>query len=296
MLVALDHAASTQRAPDVLSFIDAELARLRPALARRSASDGEEDVAAVETRRDPTEQATNATFYFARGIHPANIVVHRCPPVLARCSLLLNNFVREQSLASRKKQKDIDDRKGSLGFEEKLWAAADLLRNNVDPAEYKHVVLGLLFLKYISDAFSARQGELATLVVTPGSDYFVVGKNKQDAELAGLLEDPDEYTAANVFWVPHDARWEHIQGKRGKTGAHENVAGFAMSAQLAEIQKHGYVLTPGRYVGAEDVEDDGDGFEVKRKQLAGTLRQQQAEAVKLDAAIAANLTELGYGK
>ncbi len=61
-------------------------------------------------------------------------------------------------MASRKKTKDIDDRKGSLGFEEKLWAAADLLRNNVDPAEYKHVVLGLLFLKYISEAFSERQG------------------------------------------------------------------------------------------------------------------------------------------
>lgn len=102
------------------------------------------------------------------------------------------------NLASRKK-KDTDDRKGSLGFEEKLWAAADLLRNNVGPAEYKHVVLGLLFVKYISDAFSERQGELATAVVTPGSDYYVASASKQEAELASLLEDPDEYSAANVF-------------------------------------------------------------------------------------------------
>jgi len=83
---------------------------------------------------------------------------------------------------------------------------------------------------------------------------------------------------------------------RGKNGKHEDVAGFAMSAPLAEIQKHGYVLTPGRYVGAEDVEDDGEGFEVKMKRLATTLRQQQGEGAKLDAAIAANLTELGYGR
>ncbi len=69
-----------------------------------------------------------------------------------------------------------------------------------------------------------------------------------------------------------------------------------MSAPLAEIRKHGYVLTPGRYVGAEDVEDDGEGFEVKMQRLTATLRQQQAEAGKLDAAIAANLKELGYGK
>jgi type I restriction enzyme M protein len=50
-----------------------------------------------------------------------------------------------------------DDKTASLGFEDKLWAAADVLRNNMDPAEYKHVVLGLIFLKYISDAFEERQ-------------------------------------------------------------------------------------------------------------------------------------------
>ncbi len=116
-------------------------------------------------------------------------------------------------MASRKKKGADDDRKGSLGFEEKLWAAADLLRNNVEPAEYKHVVLGLLFLKYISDAFSERQGELATAVLTEGSEYYVADTGKQEAELANLLEDPDEYVAANVFWVPQAARWEQIQAK-----------------------------------------------------------------------------------
>ncbi|GEM_PF-4644653 len=62
---------------------------------------------------------------------------------------------------------------GGLGFEAKLWAAADLLRNNVDPAEYKHVVLGLLFLKYIEDAFEERRGELAYAVGNEQSDYYV---------------------------------------------------------------------------------------------------------------------------
>lgn len=71
----------------------------------------------------------------------------------------------------------------SIGFEARLWDAADLLRNNVDPAEYKHVVLGLLFLKYISDAFESRLRELAKLVATRGSDYHVAGPAAQATEL-----------------------------------------------------------------------------------------------------------------
>ena len=72
-------------------------------------------------------------------------------------------------------------------------------------------------------------------------------------------------------------------------------AGFCKSATLEDIRKHGHVLTPGRYVGAEAQEDDGEPFEEKMKRLTATLREQQAEAAKLDAAIAANLKELGYG-
>ena len=77
---------------------------------------------------------------------------------------------------------------GDLGFEAKLWAAADKLRNNMDAAEYKHVVLGLIFLKYISDAFeeTARQ-QLARAT---------------KADRAPTREDRDEYRAENVFWVP----------------------------------------------------------------------------------------------
>ena len=64
---------------------------------------------------------------------------------------------------------------------------------------------------------------------------------------------------------------------------------------MDEVRKHGHVLTPGRYVGAEAVEDDGEPFAEKMKRLAAQLREQQAEAAKLDVAIAANLKELGYG-
>ena len=79
-----------------------------------------------------------------------------------------------------------------------------------------------------------------------------------------------------------------------QAGNYADVPGFCKSATLEEIRKHGYVLTPGRYVGAAAVEDDGEPFEEKMKRLTATLRQQQAEAAKLDAAIAANLRELGF--
>lgn len=102
--------------------------------------------------------------------------------------------------------------KATLGFEAQLWEAADLMRNNMDPAEYKHVVLGLLFLKYISDAFEERRDFLRAAVADKKSDYFVE-KGEREAELDELLEDRDEYTAENVFWVPKDSRWSDIQAK-----------------------------------------------------------------------------------
>ncbi len=98
-----------------------------------------------------------------------------------------------------------------------------------------------------------------------------------------------------------DADIEKIAGTyhawRGDQGAgeHADVPGFCKSATFEEIRKHGHVLTPGRYVGAEAAEDDGEPFDEKMKRLTATLREQQAEAAKLDAAIAANLKELGYG-
>lgn len=85
------------------------------------------------------------------------------------------------------------------------------------------------------------------------------------------------------------------RGDKG-SGKYADVPGFCMSAKLEEIRKHGHVLTPGRYVGAKEIEDDGEPFKEKMKRLAATLRGQIVEAKKLDAAIAANLKELGYGE
>src|SRR3990170_165835 len=86
------------------------------------------------------------------------------------------------------------DNGATLGFEATLWAAADKLRGHMDAAEYKHVVLGLIFLKYISDAFEQRHARLLA-EVAEGADP----------------EDPDEYRAENVFWVQPVARWERLQ-------------------------------------------------------------------------------------
>jgi type I restriction enzyme M protein len=85
--------------------------------------------------------------------------------------------------------------------------------------------------------------------------------------------------------------WRGDQG----TGDYTDVAGFCRAAPLDEVRKHGHVLTPGRYVGAADVEEDAEPFDEKMRRLTTTLREQQAEGLRLDAAIAANLQELGYG-
>ncbi|GAV21853.1 type I restriction-modification system subunit M [Carboxydothermus pertinax] len=96
---------------------------------------------------------------------------------------------------------------GVLEFASVLWATADRLRNNMEPSEYKHIVLGLIFLKYISDAFKERQEELQTLVKDPGNpDYYCVSEE----EAQYILEDKDEYLAANAFYVPPQARYEYL--------------------------------------------------------------------------------------
>lgn len=90
-----------------------------------------------------------------------------------------------------------------------LWATADKLRANMDAAEYKHLVLGLIFVKYISDTFAAKQQELTLRLRDPKDEYFFDGAS--DTDIASELEDRNYYTAANVFWVPEVARWEALR-------------------------------------------------------------------------------------
>jgi type I restriction enzyme M protein len=91
-----------------------------------------------------------------------------------------------------------------LDYADRLWKAADALRGQVDAAEYKHVVLGLLFLKYISDSFESRRDDLRVELTNDGI---------QGEQLERLLESRDEYTAERVFWVPPEARWTNIQNQ-----------------------------------------------------------------------------------
>ena len=95
----------------------------------------------------------------------------------------------------------------NVGFEDKLWQAADKMRGHMDPSEYKHVVLGLLFLKYISDSFESQRTQLIAELDNPNSDIHATDPTECEA----LLEDRDEYLAVNVFWVTPGARWSYLQ-------------------------------------------------------------------------------------
>src|SRR5512135_1978052 len=108
-----------------------------------------------------------------------------------------------------------NDTAANLGYEAKLWQMADALRNNMDAAEYKHVVLGLIFLKYISDAFEAKHAEL-----------------EADQAHGADPEDPDEYRAATIFWVPKEARWTAL-----KAAAPQPTIGTLVDDAMAAIER-----------------------------------------------------------
>ena len=103
--------------------------------------------------------------------------------------------------------------KADVGFEAELWSAADVLRGSMDASEYKHVILGLIFLKYISDSFEAKRAEL---LEDPYADP----------------DDKDEYISENIFFVPEGARWDVI-----KNSAHTNSVGTAIDSAMEQIEK-----------------------------------------------------------
>jgi type I restriction enzyme M protein len=115
---------------------------------------------------------------------------------------------------------DTESSSALLGFEAKLWQAADKLRNNLDAAEYKHVVLGLIFLKYVSDAFEEKYAAL-----------------KADKTSGANPEAEDEYRANNVFWVPKEARWSHLQSQ-----AKQPTIGKRLDEAMLAIERHNPTL------------------------------------------------------
>ncbi len=321
---------------------------------------------------------------------------------------------------------------GNLGFEAELFKAADKLRGNMEPSDYKHVVLGLIFLKYISDAFEARH---AQLLAVRGIDSDIRWNNEgsfhkdelRDLKADFILANPPFNISdwggerlredvrwtygvppvgnANYAWLQHivhhlaphgfagvvlangsmssqqsgegeirkamieagvidcmvalpgqlfystqipaclwilakdrsnglvkkarlrdrrnevlfiDARKMGVLvdrtrreltdeeiGRiaaiyhtwRGETdaGEYSDVPGFCKAATLEEIRKHGHVLTPGRYVGAEVEDDDDEAFDEKMKRLTAQLAEQMAKGASLDAVIREKLKGLGYG-
>ena len=104
------------------------------------------------------------------------------------------------------------DNTAEIGFEEQIWSAADKLRGNIDASEYKNVVLGLIFLKYISDKFDQKYQELVE-------------------EGEGFEEDRDEYASENIFFVPESARWKTIAA-----AAHTPEIGKVIDEAMRQIE------------------------------------------------------------
>jgi len=199
--------------------------------------------------------------------------------------------------------------KENKNFESALFNTADKLRKNIDAAEYKNVVLGLIFLKHISDSFSELYDKL-------NDDDF------------SDPEDRDEYLAENVFFVPQNARWAKLQAqaKLPEIGIAIDDAMSAIEKENRElknvlpkvfakpnldksslgqlidvisdielkIEKHSFVLTPGRYVGIPDEEDDGIPFADKMNDLTATLAKQMIKEKELDDEIKVQLGKIGF--
>jgi type I restriction enzyme M protein len=140
-----------------------------------------------------------------------------------------------------------------------LWASADKLRANMDPAEYKHIVLGLIFLKYISDSFQTHRIQLTLRFQDSDDDYYLSDTNK--SYLVEELEDRDYYRESNVFWVPEGARWETIRSQ----------------AKQPDIGKR-----------------IDEAFAEKMLMLTEALGEQMAKGAELDELISQKLGGLGY--
>lgn len=115
-----------------------------------------------------------------------------------------------------------------------LWKAADKLRGSMDASQYKDVILGLVFLKYVSDAFDERRGQIRSELAA--ADY--------DAEqIASLIDDTDEYTGHGVFWVPANARWSFLAEHAKGTGGGERTIGLLIDEAMDAVMQANPQLT-----------------------------------------------------
>ena len=160
-----------------------------------------------------------------------------------------------------KEQKFLDS------LDKKLWNAADKLRSTLDAAQYKHAVLGLLFVKYVSDAFDIRRQELIEQFKDPEHDYFLDPEDYEDAqaflaEIENELEIRDYYTEKNVFWVPQLARWQTLRDNCTLSPGTE--------IEIKNGKKHIYTF---RSVGRL-IDDALDAIEKENPKLKGILNKQ----------------------
>lgn len=169
-------------------------------------------------------------------------------------------------------------------LDKKLWTAADKLRSNLDAAQYKHAVLGLIFLKYVSDAFDQRRQELVAQFADPDHEYFLDpaefdSPEEHQVEVEAELEERDYYTERNVFWVPALARWKQIQDS-AKLPAGTEI-------EVKNGKTHRYKITSiGRLI-----DDALDAVEKDNPKLKGVLNKTYTQ-LQLPAASLGGLIDL----
>jgi type I restriction enzyme M protein len=169
-------------------------------------------------------------------------------------------------------------------LDKKLWTAADRLRASLDAAVYKHAVLGLIFLKYVSDSFAARQKEIESQLRDPENEYFLDRTDfESDAEydeaIRQELEDRDYYTQKNVFWIPALARWKTLQDSaKLPTGTEIEITNGKKSTYK--------ISSTGRFI-----DDALDAIERENPKLKGVLNKTYTQ-LQLDPANLSSLIDL----
>ena len=171
-------------------------------------------------------------------------------------------------------------------LDKKLWSAADRLRANLDAAVYKHAVLGLIFLKYVSDSFAARQREIEAQLRDPQSDYFLDPAEYGGAESPGYaeairaeLEERDYYIEKNVFWVPALARWKTLQDNA------KLPPGSEIEVRNGKTTKY-KITSTGRLI-----DDALDAIERENPKLKGVLNKSYTQ-LQIDPANLSSLIDL----
>src|SRR3989338_6365946 len=149
-------------------------------------------------------------------------------------------------MGKERAQKLMDNTDKDLYFEKELWSAADKLRGNIDASDYKYIVLGLIFLKYVSDAYYNTKTKLLTKLSDVKGTYYVGNEEARKS----VVEDPNRYRGEGVFFIPEKARWEYLRSKAG----HPDLAKYiddAMDAiekdnprQLEGVLPKNYVRIP----------------------------------------------------